>query len=351
MTKVRQELLLEVWRRLPALLRRALILSALAPALSCTLCFAQSSKPEISPLEAVQQLHLPHQAGAVPLYYSPCCRERAADVQYRLQDMLAFYKEKLGINASISVAVLDEKDWNRVARQLQDMQRFPPYGMTNVEADHSGAEVIAFIPADDSGVITKSQLADAPFATADVLKTFASVDATYGEAARRFIMHPAFHEVGHLLTRRYGIDVPDHWVDEMMASYFAYAYERARDPAIATLVEGFAKMRSPPVALTSLGQFEEAFARGKEILPANYVWYQRHFEARVVDVYRDERLDFIKSMKSAFPVPPRGARPHGIPNVSETLSRMERIDPGFEGWSKKLANYKPEAAPQVTARR
>lgn len=351
MIKAQQEFPRDIWRRLPLPLRRASILSALAAALSCNFCFAQNSKPEISQIVAVQRLHLPHQAGAVPLYYSPCCRERATEVQRRLQDMLAFYKAKLGINASISVAVLDQKDWNRVAQQLQDMQKFAPYGMTNVQADRSGGDVIAFIPADDTGVITTSQLADAPYATAGTLKAFASVNVTYEEAARRFILHPAFHELGHLLTRRYGIDVPDHWVDEMMASYFAYAYERARDPAVATLVEGFTKMSSPPIALTSLQQFEEAFARGKEIPPANYVWYQRHFEARIVDVYRDKRLSFIKAMKVQFPVPPAGRRPDGWLDLSKTLSRMEHIDPGFEQWSKRLASHKLDAALHVTARR
>ena len=223
-----------------------------------------STKSEITSYKAVVNLNLPRQEGRVPLYYSACCQKHAVEIQKAFEDMVSFYQEKLDIDTNVAVAVLDENDWDHVAQQMKD-QGFAPYGMTNVS--HAPSGVIAFIPADDEGVITKSQLADGRYASTATLKTFASAHLTYDEAARRFILHPAFHEVGHYLTHSYAMDLPDHWLDEMVASYWAYAYEKTRNPQIATIVEGFTEMSSPPFALASLDEFENAFAK-KEGIPS-----------------------------------------------------------------------------------
>jgi hypothetical protein len=287
----------------------------------------QDSKTAVAtPVEAVLRLHLDHREGVVPLYYSACCRERALEFQKALEDLIAFYKERLGVGSPLVVAVLDENDWKRVGEQMGGGVG-PPYGLTSV-APPPGA--IAFIPADDQGVITKTLLADRPFATPATLKAFASARLTYDEAARRFIRHPAFHEVGHTLVFQYGIQTSSHWLNEMLASYFAYAYEKARDQETAAIVEGFTTVSSPPVAYTSLPDFETHM----RMPPANYDWYQRQFAGRVIEVYNLEGLGFLAKVKAEFP-----AGTHDM-SVADTLSRLEAISPGFEAWAKGLDQYK-----------
>jgi hypothetical protein len=56
-----------------------------------------AKKVEVPPMEAVLQLHLPHRDGIASMYYSACCTERAVEIQKSLQDMIAFYREKLGV--------------------------------------------------------------------------------------------------------------------------------------------------------------------------------------------------------------------------------------------------------------
>jgi hypothetical protein len=87
-----------------------------------------SNKAEVSPMEAVLGLHLPHRDGVVSLYYSACCSERAAEIQKSVQDMLVFYREKLGVGDPLALSVLDANDWDRVMQRTTAF-RFP-YGLT-----------------------------------------------------------------------------------------------------------------------------------------------------------------------------------------------------------------------------
>jgi hypothetical protein len=160
-----------------------------------------SKKAEVSPLEAVLRLHLPHRDGVASLYYSACCRERAIEIQKSAQDFLAFYREKLGVGDPLTVAVLDENDWGRVMQQMTAF-RFP-YGLTTYyHVAPSG--YILFIPADDKGVISQHLLDIRRYATADSLKLFASAHLTYGEVVHRVILQTAHHETGHTLVTNTG---------------------------------------------------------------------------------------------------------------------------------------------------
>ena len=184
-------------------------------------------------------------------------------------------------------------------------------------------------------MITQVQLAKAPHATAGTLKTLASVHLTYEEAARRFIRHPTFHEIGHALVGQYGIETSSHWLNEMLASYFAYVYEKARDRQTATVVEEFTKMASTPGAYTSLQDFETHYI----MAPANYDWYQLQFLSRILVVYRQQGIGFLAKVRAAFP---KGTQDM---SVTDTLARLEAITPGFKAWAKQLDQSKKSADP------
>jgi hypothetical protein len=288
-------------------------------------------------MEAVLRLHLPHRDGVATLYYSPCCSERAFEIQKSVQDMIAFYREKLGVGSPIAVAVLDENDWDRV-RQLMPDHRFFPYGLTNYQPPGPVAPsgYIIFIPADDKGVITQHLLGNRRYATAASLKLFASAHLTYDEAVGRAILQTAYHEVGHTLVYQYGIQPPNGWLNEILANYFASAYGEARDPQTATVVDGIIKMGVPPGAYTSLEDFEAHYTN---MQPANYDWYQLQFGLRLLDIYNEQGLGFLPKVRSAFP--------KGTPemSVADTLSRLEAISPGFQAWARRLSQYKSGLVP------
>ena len=282
--------------------------------------------------EALLKLKLSNRRGEIPVYYSACCRKRALEVQAALEDGLRFYKQKLGIHLDLVAAVLDKNDWNRILEQRPD-HLVPPYGMTYVPFD------VAFIPADEGGVITQGLLADKIHETAETRRLLDSVHLSYDEAARRFIMHPILHELGHKLVYQYGIAPPRQegswWVDEMLASYFAYAYERSRRPETATIVEAMTDLSSGDLKYTSLNDFPKTVPLLIAGDSSNMTWYQRQFEARLVAVYGKEGLDFLARVKEAFPT---GAK--NDLSSAEVLAKLELICPGFQAWADQMANMK-----------
>jgi hypothetical protein len=317
-----------------------LLLALVALALLSPRSFGQESskKAEVSQMEAVLRLHLPHRDGVATLYYSPCCSERAFEIQKSVQDMIAFYREKLGVGDPIAVAVLDENDWDRVRQQMPN-HRFLPYGMTNFQPPGPVAPFgyVIFIPADDKGVITQHLLGNRQHATAATLKLFASAHLTYDEAVSRVILQTAYHEAGHTLVYEYGIQPPNLWLNEILANYFADAYVEAQDHVTALVADGIVKMAIPPGAYTSLEDFEAFF---NNIQPANYDWYQLQFGLRVLEIYNEQGLGFLPKVRSAFP--------KGTPemSVADTLSRLEAISPGFQAWARRLSQYN-EVLPKI----
>lgn len=282
--------------------------------------------------EALLRLKLSNQPGEIPVYYSACCRGRALQVQAALEDGLRFYKEKLGIQLDLVAAVLDKNDWNRILDQRPD-HIVPPYGMTYVPFD------VAFIPADDDGVITQGLLAEKTHETPETRRLLKSVHLGFDEAARRFIMHPILHELGHRLVIQYGIAPPmqngSWWVDEMLASYFAYAYEKSRRPETATIVEAMTNLSSEDLKYTSLDDFPKTVPLLMAGDSSNMTWYQRQFEARLASVYAKEGLDFLPRVKETFPA---GAKDDLSP--AEVLAKLELICPGFQAWAVQMANVK-----------
>jgi hypothetical protein len=282
--------------------------------------------------EALLELRLSNQPGEIPAYYSACCRNRALEVQTALEDGLRFYKEKLGIHLDLVVAVLDKNDWNRILDQRPN-HIVPPYGMTYVPLD------VAFIPADDDGVITQGLLAEKTHETAETHRLLESVHLGFDEAAHRFIMHPILHELGHRLVIQYGIAPPTQegswWVDEMLASYFAYAYEKSRRPETATIVEAMTNLSSEGLKYTSLDDFPKTMPLLMAGDSSNMTWYQRQFEARLAAVYAQEGLDFLPRVKESFPA---GAKNDLSP--PEVLAKLELICPGFQAWAVQMANVK-----------
>ncbi len=293
------------------------------------------AQQEFAALEAVKNLKLPNRPGEVDLYYSACCKERAIEVQNTLADYLRFYEEKLGIHVRFAVAVLDKNDWERVDAQNPN-DAGGPYGMTH----WVGPPYVAFVPADDSGVITQNLLADRVHETTETRDLLNSVHMSFDQAASKFILHPAMHELGHRLLREYGIQVESQestaWFFEVLASYFAYAYEKERRPELATIVEAIAKMSSPPVMHTAPSDLPKTLSLMASGDSSNFIWYQHRFEGRIVDVYARQGLDFLPKVKAAF------SGQKGEINSSDLMSRLEQASPGFDTWSSHLANTKTD---------
>jgi hypothetical protein len=294
------------------------------------------AQQDFAALEAVKKLNLPTEFGDVPVYFSGCCKQRALEVQATLGDYLRFYKERLGIPIDFAVAVLDKDDWSRVEAQNPTHAR-TPYGMTH----WIGPPYVAFVPADDGGIITQSLLADRAHESSETRALLGSVHLSFDQAASKFILHPAMHELGHRLIREYGISVRSQegtgWFFEILASYFAYAYEKVRRPEIATVVEAVAAMSPGPLKYSAPEDFTKTFPLMAAGDSSNFIWYQHQFEARIVDVYRRQGLKFLPDVKAAF----SGRDDEMSP--AELMAKLEKASPGFQSWATQLANVNKTA--------
>ena len=303
-------------------------------------CEAKAQQ-EFAALEAVKNLKLPNRSGEVDLYYSTCCRERAIEVQNILEDYLRFYEQRLGIHVQFAVAVLDKNDWKRVDAQNPN-HAGGPYGMTH----WVGPPYVAFVPADDGGVITQNLLADQVHETAESRALLASVKMSFNEAASKFILHPAMHELGHRLSREYGIQVESQestaWFFEVLASYFAYAYEKERRPELATIVEAVAKMSSPPAMYTSPSDLPKTLRRWQpETVPISF-GISTSSKATWWTYMPSKAWTSSQKVKAAF------AGRKGEISPVDLMTSLERASPGFEAWFSHLANLKTDKGSKGT---
>ena len=302
---------------------RLFLCVALAGASYLSVAQGKSSVPD-----DMRALQLPGLSGRVNVFYSPCCKTRAIEVQSALAGSLEFYKRHLGIDLDIDAAVLNRNDWNR---SMELAKAHAPYGMTHVRGG------VAMIPADDGGVITQSLLADKAHQTVKSRALLASIGIDFNQAAGRFILHPALHELGHLMAASSGIEVPRDgdlaWVNEMIASYFAYAFEREQRPDLAIIVASVAQMSSDHPLYMALPDFPKAAALVQSGNSSNFIWYQHQLESHIVDVYEKEGLGFLAELKAAFP-----AGSAGKLTFEEAISRLDKISPGFKTWATSLQN-------------
>jgi hypothetical protein len=268
----------------------------------------------------VSSLGLALRGGRPRVFHDPSHEGRALELQSLIGDALVFYEEALQVELELSLAVLDSEAWSAVGSK-------PPYGFPYV----AGPPYVAFLPATHDGWVTRRLLAVRPVMPPAVLSSIEGSGFTYEQAARTFVDLIGVHEVGHPCARVYGIRVRSRWLDEIAATYFAYVFLHERRPALATLWRelnraGAARPRPEHV---SLADFDRRYL---DVGPANYGWYQAHFQRRVEEVYGSLGIAFLPALKEAFA--------GGAGETTEAdaiLRRLESLCPGFLDWSGQLA--------------
>jgi hypothetical protein len=140
----------------------------------------------------------------------------------------------------------------------------------------------------------------------------------------------AYHEAGHSFVSAFGIRSPNLWLNEMLATYLAYAFMRARHPELAALWDVMcdADVVSFKPPHRTLDEFESLYS---SMDADNYVWYQSALQPRIREIYSTQGLAFLRRVKELFPVGTTKLPP------SEVLLRLEGIAPGFGAWASVFA--------------
>jgi hypothetical protein len=249
-------------------------------------------------------------------YYSEGAKARGEKIAADIAAMNMFFEKHLGIQPAVRLAVLNSNDWQRAESRW-------PYGMPHVD----GAEPVVFMPA-HGGMIFDGIMAGRKDIPVDQLTTFLKRHNTTFEAiAEKQVEWIGFHELGHVLTKTYGIDPRCRWLSEFLATYFGIAFtEQAADWK--DIQEFPVSLRAKRPRNTTLADFERLYDKVDD-----YTWYQTVFVIRAAEVHSTMGLAFLTSVKQDFPAKSGSSVPDTPLSPEEVLSRLERIAPGFQKWA------------------
>jgi hypothetical protein len=305
---------------------------------------------ETNYLERLKALGLAHVGGPTEAYYSRGAESRAQKLQAMIDDMNTFFQKRMGIKADVTLAVLNSPDWTKmVIVVLPEEQNLGetaalsspdrteiipsvPYGLPCFAGDPP----VIFMPATSGGWAYQQVMARKEAIPPEVLHAFVkSNHTTFEAAANQFVDLLGFHELGHQLARVYAVDPQVHWLDEVIATYFLYAYVSERKPEMKPVLDLFGRPSKTRPKNTSLEDFERLYLRVDD-----YGWYQGMFEVRVRELYPKMGLKFLEELRRRFPAATNTSkeqRANGQPATGVLLTRVleqvEQVAPGFRAWA------------------
>lgn len=263
-------------------------------------------------------LGLPRLADRVPTYYSTGARARAEKLQKDIADMAAFFEERLGTRIEVTIDVLNPHDWARVNPS--------PYGLPGFY----GSPPVVFMPAAPGGLASQFIQTRRDAVPREMLESYLEANHTSFDAvAEDFVDIIGFHELGHILCASYRIGPPSKWLDEFIASYFAYAFISERRAELKRVFDLLGRPSYARPKNTSLADFELLYERVDD-----YGWYHGMFEMRIRELYPRMGIGFLEQLRTAFPSASHPAG-EGTPTLSSgfVLEKLEVIAPGFLIWA------------------
>ena len=189
------------------------IMAARAPALT--------QQPDY--VARVHQLALEVLPGRIPAYYSSGARERAAGLQKTLEEAAAFFEERIGVAPTFA---------HSPAKRSR-LGKAPPSTRSGIPWVSSSPHV-AVLPADlERSVIVRGFADVREKASAETLRAIENAGLPVAQAPYRLNDLIGYHEVGHVVIEAHGLTQTQHWLNEMLATFVAYAFMRERHPEVA----------------------------------------------------------------------------------------------------------------------
>jgi hypothetical protein len=301
-----------------------------AAVLSLGVTTSRAEEPNL--VERIRALGLPSLSGTLPAYYTLGHAEHARQLQAAVGEMNAYYQARLGVRADVTLALLDARDWKAVTGG--------DYSLPTVR----GNPYVILMPATSDNPVFSLIAARKEATPAEQLLTFlADQETTFEATARVFVDLIGFHELGHVLNAQLGIDSRNLWLNELLASYWSYAYISERQPEWRRVFDLLGRPSKVRPKTTSLEDFERLYSGVDD-----YGWYQGMYEVRVREIYPQRGLRFLSDLKQRFPGT-AGAPWEPIPlatrmKPAELIAALERIAPGFQEWAGGFGSAQPAAA-------
>lgn len=260
----------------------------------CSRAKAQGTAIPPNALSRVLSLKLPQLEGTVPVYYSEGLKDLALRDQAEIADCASWYSKQLHVSATVTLAVLNEADWNRVG-QLADYpmaEAFPKEGNIVIMPDS-----FAKFPGQNKHVDLNKKLS--------------------------FI---ALHETGHLYQRAVHLEGPDLFMQEFFATMLATAYSSALRPEL--ISDTLDSRNDTKQRYTS---FEDMDLIYDGVGFDNYDWLQVETVRLAVFFVKGQSLaQLVMKSQAAFPAG------QAMSN-REVFRRLEAIRPGITALAGALA--------------
>lgn len=237
----------------------------------------------------------------------------ARRVAARFRDAAEFFIDRLGGDFGVTLALLSPRDWHQVG------------GARHAVPWHSRPDRLVVVPVRaDIGLLQTGR---------DSART------------RRVLDIVALHQLGHIVTAAYyepaGFREPRPpvlWFDELLASYVAEAYMRAREPELAEFAEELAEdvtRRTTPrfSGLRQYDEYHDAFLESP--IGANTLgWYQNAFNREAARLYRRHGTELLGRIREELPW-----RLIESWTTDDLLEWMEALSPGFRAWAEEMAAW------------
>jgi hypothetical protein len=271
------------------------------------------------PLPRTLKEHLDQQGfetipGKVPVRLKGADVERARGLQAMFEDAKQFLEGAFGGDRSLTIAFLTREQW-------EGLPNMPPYGIPFIDP-----EGVVAIPATADNVLTQHILSAEDRVSADTRQRILDAGFSYEEAARLFPELVSMHELGHRffeLKKR-------PWFNELMASYFGYAYLKEANPALATVWDALSDSLVETItpSTRSVAEFDRLyFGVGAD----TYLWFQGKFQEGVEWLYDAQGLAFGERVRAAFPKPSENLYSINI------WDRVDAFAPGFRRWAQAIS--------------
>lgn len=263
---------------------------------------------DMSPADRLKELGLETtEVGRVTAHFAPADRQRAEELAALTEEAAAFVEAELGLAFDLGMAALAPEHW------FSDIPGLP-YAIPWP----SMPDRLIFMPSS----LEEGLLIQGPTALDD----------------RRRVDFVLLHEFGHIAAKEYFRPADDQdylpvkWFEELLATYFAYAFVHATDAAWAEAA-GSAwteeVQRFTPSVLSLDWSFMNALP-GDE-LARTYAWYQFMLNLRAAEIYDAHGLGFVRALKENLPWAESTAW-----TTTTLLPLIDKVAPGFETWAASL---------------
>ena len=250
------------------------------------------------------------QVGRVSVYFASADRQHALELATLSEAAAMYFEQELEVAFPLHLAVLRPAPWF-APHEGGDLE---PYGIPWCWVPES----LMAIPAS----LTEGVLILGPDQAADLRRV-------------RFVM---LHEFGHLAAKQYLHPQSGQpysavwWFEELVATYFAYAFVEQHDSEWAAAAQSewadFVEANALPSASLD---WSSLFGLAPEEFAATYAWYQNLLNLRAAELYDEHALAFLRGLRDRL-----DWRLPASWTTESLLPHLEELAPGFDAWARGL---------------